>query len=347
MWNRDCAAAAVAAWILCAFCVDAKAAADELFGVTDRLQPFGTNYVLSQRTDDDDGSLEATYAFRFMFTGENLDESSRWAEPLAPCESWRECTTTYFKYRGLFDFYFGTRRSGPVIHRINNPALEARRYFNRPLLSSLYVRHVSVSVEHLSNGQDTDVSDGEDPDDFFGLRGAALAQRFFERNPNSAFFDTISREVDFVGLSGAFRLGPDAARYNPSTGQCRASSACVDLTLRWRPHYIHDDNPVVWGPSPWRTSEMADFDVVKIGVAKRWLFAHGGFGPQGLGIELEWTVGETFNDGDSLDVGVTLPFQFHRKLTLPVYVRWHRGPLNNLSNYSRPQNALGIGFQLN
>lgn len=317
----------------------ADPAAPDLFGISDRFRPHEPNYLISQQTDDDDRALEARYSFRFMLTGQNKDSDDPWRASSKPdCADILRCTQTYFKYTGEFDFYFGTRLSGPVISRVNNPALHVRTYQHRELLPGVLLRYVDFGIQHLSNGQVQDA--------LLVRNGVPRAQSIFEMDPNSPFFDTISRGLDFISIESAFRLGRESNLTSSSGERCAASTRCTNVWIRLRPYYIHDDNPVVWGPSDYRTSEVADFDQLRVVVSRDWAFGGKKFGPEGVSVAVDWRAGETWLDGDSVDLSVTVPFRFSPLFSLPIYARVHRGPLNNLSNYSRSQNSFGIGVRL-
>jgi len=60
---------------------------------------------------------------------------------------------------------------------------------------------------------------------------------------------------------------------------------------------------------------------------------------------LEWTVGKGMLDTDSLDFHVTFPSMSVGGMKLPWFVRAHFGPMNNLSDYTRSQNSVGIGVR--
>jgi len=47
-----------------------------------------------------------------------------------------------------------------------------------------------------------------------------------------------------------------------------------------------------------------------------------------------------------MDIFAFLPIDLPTGWRVPLYARYHRGPLNNFSNYTQPQESLGLGFRL-
>jgi hypothetical protein len=60
-------------------------------------------------------------------------------------------------------------------------------------------------------------------------------------------------------------------------------------------------------------------------------------------VEAQWTVGDKGFKTDSLD----LAWQWTegKNWGLPLYVRYHVGPLNTLSNYTQRQDSIGVGVR--
>jgi hypothetical protein len=109
----------------------------------------------------------------------------------------RRDVSAFFSYTGEFDFYRGTRPSGPVINRLSNPALHwswALRKFRHGEAELAQVEEqdsVDVGIEHASNGQVGEVTSAAD---------AAVAQRVYGER-GRAYFDQISRGSNFLSLS--------------------------------------------------------------------------------------------------------------------------------------------------
>jgi len=210
-------------------------------------------------------------------------------------------------YTGEFDFYMNTRPSGPVINRLSNPALRAR-YVPRRARTEQGVGSVELSYEHESDGQTTEVAGG---------REAELAQDAYNRG-DRAYFDEISRGSDFVSVGLDLPEG--------STGL----PVSVRAKLRW---YTHQDSAVTWGPLAGRGERLADYHRLRVRIGKQTRL--------GL-IDGQWTLGDGGLRTDSFEIGWQPAPSWN---LLPLYVRYHRGPLNTLSNYSQRQDSIGIGLR--
>src|SRR5262249_17401809 len=125
----------------------------------------------------DEYALRANYSLSYLFSG-------------------REKYDFLFSYTGAFDFYVGTRPSGPVVNRLSNPALHLifpAGPNQRPrALLPLGRTRLDVGVEHESDGQTTEVLE---PADRAIVRSAYAAK-------DHRFFDGISRGSNFVSLTG-------------------------------------------------------------------------------------------------------------------------------------------------
>ena len=218
-------------------------------------------------------------------------------------------TAFLFAYTGEFDFYLGTRRSGPVINRVSNPGL-----FVRVPLSSLGLEHagleqrdsVIVGLEHRSDGQVTDVATAE---------GALRAQREYAAG-NRAYFDTISVGANYwsVTVDRADVLG---------TG--------LDLRMKTRIYLKGQESAVTWGPKAFTGTRFSDYDRLQLNAAYA-------FGP--VVLDAEWRVGSRGLAADSWTFGAEV-----RNWIVPFYVRAHRGPMNTLSNYTQRQDSIGVGLR--
>ena len=187
---------------------------------------------------------------------------------------------------GEFDFYAGTRPSGPVINRLNKPA---------------------ISLEHRSNGQTTEASSDI---------GTERAQRAYDQR-DRAYFDTLSRGANFIG--------PAVKANNPL-----GISKNLDLGLKLR-LYLDQDSDVRWGPYLGQRRTIKDCDLLQTTAA--WQT------PVGW-LDLSWRVGAAGVKASSLTLGYQVP-----STRIPLYFRYHVGPMNTLSNCTQRQDSFGIGLR--
>jgi hypothetical protein len=132
------------------------------------------------------------------------------------------------------------------------------------------------------------------------------------------YFDQISRGVDFASF-GADWQSDDGVGFSGK------------LQLR---HYLHQDTQVTWGPQADDKPTLADYQRASMLLR---------YAPRDwLSIEARWTVGDRGLKTDSWDLGVQLSLW---KQAFPLYFHVHHGPLNTLSNYTQPQNSIGIGLR--
>jgi hypothetical protein len=215
----------------------------------------------------------------------------------------------FFSYTGEFDFYwFEARPSSPVIHRFLNPALHLRWRGSERFSSPQEEGYLDLGLEHRSDGQ---VVEAKSPG------GIQVAQEAYDRH-DQPYFDQISRGANYLSLGGRM---PQEARGLPLAVEAKIKG------------YFTQDSTVTWGPRAGLRDRFADYDLVTLRLARRterW----GRF-------EGQWTVGAKGLKTDSLEVGWQRP----EDGGLPVYLRWHHGPMNSLSNYTQSQDALGLGLR--
>lgn len=93
-----------------------------------RLRPYEPSHMLFNKAQNDEWAIRAHYSFQYSIYPTRRE---------VPCEQVRFADANlltlvepaydiYFSYTGEFDFYAGTRPSGPVVNRTSNPALHAR-----------------------------------------------------------------------------------------------------------------------------------------------------------------------------------------------------------------------------
>jgi hypothetical protein len=244
----------------------------------------------------------------------------------------------YFTYTGEFDFYLGSRPSGPVINRISNPAFhwrvdtdgtfEPSKFFKwtKPYFRSLE-KHwdwIDFAFEHRSNGQVVDVSERLDDEGSPDHR-EYIAQLEYEKE-NWDYFDALSRASNYFSLEmkSSTLLPWDIDLY-------WKTKAYVPWGREWR---------ITYGRFAWSDRELADYDRFRF-ILKKQVPSKADI-PYSL--SLIWTVGDEWLDTDSQDIELILPYK-GKQHTITWNFHFHFGPLNTLSNYPMVQNSFSVGFR--
>lgn len=291
-----------------------------------RITPYEPGYMVWKMRDHDEDALNVHYSLRYNLLPNNPNNPK----------------LTYFargydifaSYTGEFDFYAGTRDSDPVVNRLNNPAIHFRVYglsYNEksdsyeqkrnPLsraiwidessLKSLFGLHLywlDLAIQHKSNGQTEGRRSAED---------TVKAEAAYKIR-NDAYFDTMDFGTNFISLEG---------RLITLNTEKRQS---IYLIAK---HYFSDDpNGVFWGKYANKV-DIDDFDTYGV----TWVYSPAnnknevstsittGSAFKHSSADVEWLV-----DGDAI---------------LPIYVRYHYGPLDTLSNYTQTKSSLSIGLR--
>ncbi len=270
--------------------------------------PYETNSFMLKSSRNDDPASEINLSLRYFFRSQTSPESKMEILGFNP----------FFSYTGKYDFYWwpmrDTRPSAPVISRYQNPAL----HFRYQLPDTAYSRTgdwADIGFEHISNGQALTVSSN---------RAAVL--NAYQTN-NNALMDSISR----VGATLALTL----------EGKKMISSRS-DLSIKWYAYRSSQEADVFWGRFANRNVDFNDFQRIKV----QWRIKY-----DGLRItELPWqfcaemSVGRLGLSEDSWNFMLNTPVRMFGSYEIPFAITAHRGPMNNLSDYTRPQNTLAVGL---
>lgn len=281
-----------------------------------RLVAHQPNTAAWEFSGDDDDALEVNYSFRYLLTRPDcsVEQGVRKQQCVA---GWNARTEWFFSYTGKFDFYVGTRDSGPVLNRTSNPALHWR--FNRPALVG-WTDWIDVALEHRSNGQTTDY-------DLKDAAGRYVAEQRWLAG-DRAYIDGISRGANYL------------------SAQVRKRHAEFPVTWWLKGKvYLNEDSAVTWGDH--QGSRIWDYDVVRLILQwKPALPETRRFGE--LEVNVAYTLGLKGFATDSLDASVYLSSFLGKRVLLPInYAAIHVGPMNELSNYTEPQTSVFVGLKLN
>lgn len=315
------------------------------FGEAERFAAFHDNYLLWNQmsnngwTTRDERALRGQVSVKYSVANcpQRREKDSRVLEEVSEREAalasstdiWRRLTgiELFVSYTNRFDFYVGTRDSGPVINRINNPGLHLRLppgfFTGKPGNGR---DTWQLSFEHMSDGQVVEpVSNPSDQ-----LR----AQRAYERGDHR-FFDTISRGMNYVAVQGEWVWAPDKKQ----DGRPDKEVPKLDLRAKVKAYVGGSDSAITWGPLAGQGLKFADYERLKVRVGLYW--------PQLGRFELTTQIGDSGFQHASHTLGWQKNIRFTAlNFELPVFVQLHRGPMNTLSNYTQRQDSLGVGLRV-
>lgn len=300
-----------------------------------RLRPYqGTKvYIDYGRGEKLDRHLDIEYSFRYLFTrpmsfSYDTDEYE-WDWDLS------------FTFTGEFDFYAGTRDSGPVIGRRYNPGF----MFNARNNKKKGITGYTISVEHESNGQATN-----------SLRALIessrdLRNQYKSKYPNldSHYYllmatDTISRSTEaFIAASITYRVNDNDLSWQ----KCNDRLACFDFYLKLRESSFSElEDQVFWDPSMFNAT-LEEHQGSQLSIYSM-------FDNSKQSVQLTYRTGELFGgrfgDKNTWDISYTRKVRFDigsRYFTLPFIISYHHGYLEELYRYSYKSSYLSVGLNFN
>jgi outer membrane phospholipase A len=219
-----------------------------------RLKFYEPSYLIFRGAENDQNALRAHFSFKYSLT----PSSDAAIEPIHE---------VFFKYTGEFDFYAGTRDSGPVINRTSNPGLHYQyRFQSTPETWLGKLKWVNIGVEHRSDGQTTEVKGAEE---------AAAAQRAYDSG-NHAFFDGVSRGSNYISA--------EAHTVN------KFSDAKLSLYGKGKLYFTRDSD-VTWGSISHRGASISDYD--RIVALARYSYDEQSQNRFKSEASIEWTLGDS------------------------------------------------------
>ena len=108
--------------------------------------------------------------------------------------------------------------------------------------------------------------------------------------------------------------------------------------------YLTDDSKVYWGKQANSGLRINDYDRVNLVLNKPFKTPFAAIPEMELGVE--WVIGDQGLGTDSYDIHLMLPWIPANNLEIPFFIKAHFGAMNTLSDYTRKQNSIGIGFKL-
>lgn len=300
----------------------ARTVSNQALGSTERFGRYEDSFMVWNRmrndgwTQNDEWALRAHYSFKYSFCGPRIRRADEKRESLSVASSFSLCPRgdfarqieLFLAYTGEFDFYLGTRNSGPVINRLSAPGL-----FLRIPLKAVFSGNwsdadsVELGLEHRSNGQVADA---------VSARGTRSAQGNYIAG-NHQYFDTVSRGANYLVLA------LDRRELLGNKG--------LDLRAKLRISIGKQDSDVTWGPLANSGRRFSDYDRLDIRMSYELAKLHR--------LEVQWRVGDKGFETDSWTFGWRWNFG-----EVPLYLRLHYGPMNTLSNYTQKQTSIGFGL---
>ncbi|ARD45129.1 hypothetical protein [Colwellia sp. PAMC 21821] len=283
-----------------------------------RFNSYGLNSATWQfnSKQDDNDALEGNYSFSYTWFdcrrgNEGKTETNLSFDTCLPDN--KVNFASYLSYTGQFDFYMGTRHSGPVVNRISNPAIHFQWLLPK---EDILFNYVDIGVEHRSDGQTIE-------NHWRNRDGKLRTQEAYETN-DYEYFDGLSRGANYINFS----IGKNN----------NISNISWQISAKY---YWHQDSDVNWGPLANKGIKFEDYDLINISLnypldMSFWLFKDAKL--SGL-----YRFGKEFTDADSLDVSLLLPLKSER-IDLPIFIKAHFGPFENLSNYTRSVTNVGVGL---
>lgn len=288
-----------------------------------RFSTYKPNYIVYQKTNDDDNSFEARLSLQYYFTRPHCINEDDTVD-VSCLNNYKKRSEWFFTYTGEFDFYFLTRESDPVINRLNNPAFHYRKHFDSSSEQNLFsLEWFNLGLEHRSNGQVTRAD-------------AKIGDRFVADirydDEEFSYIDGISRDSNYL----SFETKLNAGNGNHDNNKCKKNISCFNIWLSGK-IYLSEESDVYWGPTANQGLKISDYDRFKVIVSNV-------FYDDRINLTFEWTVGDELFDTDSYDISMRYTVDFGEGIEIPFYIRAHIGPMNTLSDYTREQNSIGFGL---
>jgi len=322
-----------------------------------RFQEYKPNFLVWYHTQGSD-HWRAQYSFRYYITRPHClcGDTDRYVyysqkESEKCFKGFQTRTAWFFSYTGEFDFYMTTRDSHPVVNRTNMPAIHVRTYkdnlqyfdtLNKKLPFNIDLKWWELALVHRSNGQIFNTNTENYTPAPVGKDTPQYWTEVQYSKKNERFFDSLSRSENFIQFETKLEI------------ETNTTQEPWKLWLSAKSLYFAEESDVNWDPKIPKDTNFADYDRFRIVLAKKWdvnkrvtlplinVTASIPF----VSPSIEWLVGDRFLKTDSTNIGIEIPVKFNDKYAIPFYIRAHLGPMYKLSNYTKSQDAIGIGFIL-
>ena len=125
--------------------------------------------------------------------------------------------------------------------------------------------------------------------------------------------------------------------------KCRMVLKCYDLWVSMKIYAPSQEADVTWGPDANKNLDYSDYDRMRLVLSKKfskltsWIKK-----PQ---VDLLLTLGDLGWETKSYYLEFLFPIRIRDKFRIPLFIKYHNGPMSTLSDYTRHQNTIGIGVQ--
>lgn len=266
-----------------------------------------SNYVI-WRTDsvtDDSNHLEFQFSTKYLMSNNPFGF---------------EDLEFYLAYTGKFDFFFNSRDSSPVINRLSNPEFILRMNDARYTRGGYY----QLVLGHESNGQ------------------AINSQQAYDSYTEPYVQDFVSRGWDYLAFEGVWNVGSP-----PRDTLCRESFKCTRVNLTAR-SFMEDG--VFQGEiedTLFKNSNaeqgIEKYDGLRLSAHWEGIVDNSKtFSEAGVSLSYKTGIGKPFHHGS-----VVLEARASVKIlngTYPLYLRYHNGYLEEISDYTERTDYLAFGL---
>ena len=270
---------------------------------------------MAKFTHDDDNASEINISMRYLFRSETEEGGNAKVYDFEP----------FFSYTGRLDFYWlgqNTRSSGPIVSRYQNPALHFRRYDLRQPNALDRTEWFDAAVEHISNGQPLDAA-----------KNKQLVLRAYQVQDRSTI-DSISRTAATVAIT---------LERNTEL-PFRPFGLRNELNVKWFAKRFGQEAEVFWGPHANENLDFNDFQIVRLQWKLRLEDESKSANRLPRQFSAEMNIGSKGLSEDSWNFAFFWPQDIPHIGVIPFSVTVHRGPMNNMSDYTKSQNSVAVGF---
>ncbi|NRB63194.1 MAG: hypothetical protein HRU40_09260 [Saprospiraceae bacterium] len=276
------------------------------------------------RGDKQDKHLDAKLSLRYPFTHKRFNNG--------------DLLGVYFSFTQEFDFYAGTRDSGPVVSRRFNPSYLQVMYGFKDKKDGLI--ELRFSWEHESNGQSVD--------DINTL----LAQRnenynkykdekdFTEEDAFKMATEELSRGYDFISLGFYYRH-----IFGDALAECSTIIECINFEAKFRQHTTNIEDEIFWMTN--NTSALNHFQGSKITASTQW--QDNSENKENRKFSISYRTGELFSNKAGKNNTIDLTYTHEvviDETAIPLSLSYHNGYLEELYKYQEKSVYWSLGFNL-
>ncbi len=317
---------------------------------SERLKPhdgnfFGVDYLNNNELKN---ALDVQFSFKYLFTRSKLDEYK--IDPTLQVSDWD--WDVAFSFTGEFDFYMGTRFSGPVVGRRYNPGLQV--YWSKKVDVKSYGAWTTlgIALEHESNGQTTHAAGDNGVTENLLPELAANFKRInadHAHNTPEVYYqematETISRGYNFFAIYANHHL------YATNTW-------LYSFGWKLRHNVITDPDDFIFWDTKYADATFIKHKGTRLGLYGRTNVPANTavFGCRisidKQGFAIEYRTGQIFNGNATSKNTVDITYMFDlgigQNFRLPLFIKYHNGYLDEVFNYHVKQSKWLVGLHMN